>query len=795
MLFALHVVDYGVMGLYLAAVLAIGAYFRFEQRSSKDFFLAGRAMGWFPIGLSVMATQVSALSYTGIPGEAYYVGWKFLALPLAVWLILPIVVGAVLPLYRRLEIYSVYEYLELRFDAAVRWTGSGLFVVWRLLWLGGVLYAPCKVLATSAGLEIPLWLLLIVLGAVSTGYTYLGGIKAVIWTDVVQAVVMLGGLLLIVGAVWWSLPGGPAQVWQTATELDRGRFAQWTFDVADPWCVWGILPHFVLAMLSFCVADQITAQRFLTARDLRSARRSYVLNCISVSVMIPGLTYVGLCLLAFYQTHPQSMRPIWVANVDGITRRSVTDPATRTSPLIDPRTGRPQTLLGTGDILMDPTSGTPLLDWDEDRLDASTIEALIAQQRVLRPNTKEPFADAAGLVDADSGQLRIDRLAMRRGDEIVLHQRAQDELLPRFITGQLPMGVAGLVLAALLAASMSSVDSGLEFGLHADDRRLPSPPGLGPPVARGAPQQAAGGIGRSGRVVSEPPVGVGPGRCGDPVFPSGLVDRRPVRHHDRGGQHLRRSAAGRVPAGNLHAPHDGPGRLGVVVGGNRGDRLDDGLQHLRRLGLAVAVRDAFGESLDAGAERGGHAGDRVRAEFPAGPAEIERPVARAGRRLRETRTPRSNRRPALEAQRESRSAEPPAARLIALRKPRARQACGLSEDPTVQYACAGVPDGDSDWESTAMADTPPAYDVFLCHNSADKPVVRELRNALKERRIITWFDEDQLIPGRPWQEALEQAIRSIAAAAVCVGPSGFGPWQNQEMRAYIQQFVNRGAQR
>ena len=461
MLFALHVVDYGVLGLYLAAMVAVGAYFRREQRSSKDFFLAGRSMGWFPVGLSVMATLLSALSYTGVPGEAYYVGLKFLMSPLAVWLTLPIVVGAVLPLYRRLEIYSVYEYLEMRFDLATRLTGSALFVVWRLLWMGGVLYAPCKVLVIAAGLEIPMWVLLIVLGAVSTGYTYLGGIKAVIWTDVIQSIVMLGGLLLIVGVVWWSLPGGAGQVWQTTVELERNRLAEWSFSWSEAWCFWGILPHFALAMLSFYVADQITAQRFLTARDLKAARQSFVLNCVSVSIMIPALTYVGLCLLAFYQAHPQSMRPVWVTNVDGMTRRSVTIPETRTSPLIDPRTGQPQRSFGTGDVLLDPTSGTPLIDWDADRLDASTIDRLVAEQRVLRPNTKEPFPDSAGLVDADSGRLAIDKLAMRRGDEILLHQRAQDELLPRFITEQLPMGIAGLVLAALFAASMSSIDSGL----------------------------------------------------------------------------------------------------------------------------------------------------------------------------------------------------------------------------------------------------------------------------------------------------------------------------------------------
>ena len=92
-----------------------------------------------------------------------------------------------------------------------------------------------------------------------------------------------------------------------------------------------------------------------------------------------------------------------------------------------------------------------------------------------------------------------------------------------------------------------------------------------------------------------------------------------------------------------------------------------------------------------------------------------------------------------------------------------------------------------------QAASPPDYDVFLCHNSKDKPVVRQLRDELQRRQIRTWFDEDQLIPGRPWQEALEEAIQSIGAVAICLGPTESGPWQNREMRAYIQQFVKRDA--
>jgi hypothetical protein len=169
--------------------------------------------------------------------------------------------------------------------------------------------------------------------------------------------------------------------------------------------------------------------------------------------------------LAFYQDNPQHLRPMWVTNVDSVTRKSITDPATRDRPLLDPATGRPKRSLLTDKVEMDPASGQPLLDWNKDRLDATTIERLVAERRVLQPNSKEPLESVAGLIDdthnAGRHGLNIEQLAMRRGDEIILNVRAQDELMPRFITEQLPLGIAGLIMAALFAASMSSMDSGL----------------------------------------------------------------------------------------------------------------------------------------------------------------------------------------------------------------------------------------------------------------------------------------------------------------------------------------------
>src|SRR5687768_5122556 len=134
MLATLSLVDYGVIAIYMTAMLGLGFYFSGTQTSTSEFFLGSRSFSWFPLGMSLMATLISALTYTGLPGQSYYVGLKVLIMPLSVWLALPIIVFYVLPIYRGLGLYSVYEYLELRFDSKTRLIGSLLFVIWRLLW-------------------------------------------------------------------------------------------------------------------------------------------------------------------------------------------------------------------------------------------------------------------------------------------------------------------------------------------------------------------------------------------------------------------------------------------------------------------------------------------------------------------------------------------------------------------------------------------------------------------------------------------------------------------------------------
>jgi SSS family transporter len=431
--------DYAVLAFYLLGMLVVGAYFAKEQHTSKDFFLAGRSMGWFPVGLSIMATLLSALSYTGNPGESYKEGLKMLVTPLAVWMCFPVLAWLVMPLFYRLELYSIYEYLEHRFHLAVRVAGSAVFVVWRLLWLGGVLYAPCKVLALAMNLdERALTILMIVLGVVATAYTFLGGLKAVIWTDVIQSLVMFTGLVLMIGGVWYYVEG-PGVVWAINKELGRTSFLQDSTATSDGffgtrWNLWGIIPHMFFAHLSFYAADQITAQRFLTTPSVRVSQRSFLLNCVSHTLMTSGLIYVGMCLLAFYQSHPENIKPQWVAQL-------ALDSATQ-QPLVNPATQRPYV--------------TRTTDFDAE------LETLVAAGALLEPNSGKPFTSASELRDSETGTIDIDKLAKHnpKTGEILLTQGI-DDVMPRFFVRHLPMGLAGLILAALLAASMSSIDSGL----------------------------------------------------------------------------------------------------------------------------------------------------------------------------------------------------------------------------------------------------------------------------------------------------------------------------------------------
>ena len=292
--------DYAVLVAYLAGILAVGYRFRVRGGRDEDFFLAGRRMGWFPIGLSVMVTVFSAVNYVALPNEVFGYGlYVVVALPvflLAAWPITKVW----MPFFHSMRLTSAYEYLDRRFDGRVRSLASGIFILWRLFWMATALFASARILAALA--DVPGWAVILVGGLAATVYTFLGGMRAVMWTDVCQFFVLFGGIALGVACAVGD--AGVSEVVRIAHEGGRLRpFAP--FDPAflslDPrlrMTLWSGLIGVFVAFLSRYGADQVVMQRYFSARDLRTAQRGLWLNAAVSIVSLSLLAVLGLAVYA-----------------------------------------------------------------------------------------------------------------------------------------------------------------------------------------------------------------------------------------------------------------------------------------------------------------------------------------------------------------------------------------------------------------------------------------------------------------------------------------------------------------
>ncbi len=291
---------------FVAYILGISwfAYYLHGHGRTADVFLAGRAMGWFPIGLSVMITLFSAINFVAFPTEVMDHGLYVLAsLPVFVLVAVPIT-RIFIPFFHGMRLTSVYAYLEYRFDRRTRLLAGGLFILWRLFWMATALYASALLL--SAITDIPLWILILVAGGVAAFYTAIGGIRVVMWTDVVQFLILLGGI----GAALWpavrSQPEGWTGIWTQA--LAGGQLRP--FQPFDPeffsWrptvriTLWSGLIGTFVAFLTRYGADQMVVQRYFTARNLRAAVRGFWWNVLAALIALLLLALLGLAIAATF---------------------------------------------------------------------------------------------------------------------------------------------------------------------------------------------------------------------------------------------------------------------------------------------------------------------------------------------------------------------------------------------------------------------------------------------------------------------------------------------------------------
>lgn len=291
---------------YLAGMLLIGYYFADSEKSTNEYFLGGQNVPWWAAGLSVFATVLSSLTFMALPAKVYASDWTLLLWNLGGAYIAPIVVFYYLPFFRRLNVTSAYEYLERRFSLIVRLLASANFVLLQIGRMAIVLYLPAMALATIS--DINVFVCIVLMGLLCTVYVVMGGVEAVIWTDVVQSILLLGSVLLSIVIVISKLNGGVGELLDVALADDKLKAVHWTMDPRQP-ALWVVIFGSMLFNLMPYTADQAVVQRYLTTKDELTAARSIWTNAVLVLIASLLFFVLGTCLYVYYKQLPTQLDP------------------------------------------------------------------------------------------------------------------------------------------------------------------------------------------------------------------------------------------------------------------------------------------------------------------------------------------------------------------------------------------------------------------------------------------------------------------------------------------------------
>ncbi|KAG3279948.1 sodium/iodide cotransporter isoform X3 [Ictidomys tridecemlineatus] len=294
--------DYGVFALMLLVSTGIGLWVglaRGGQRSAEDFFTGGRSLTALPVGLSLAASFMSAVQVLGVPAEAYRYGLKFLWMCLGQMLNSLLTALLFMPVFYRLGLTSTYQYLELRFSRVVRLCGTVQYLVATVLYTGIVIYAPALILNQVTGLDI--WASLLSTGIICTFYTTVGGMKAVIWTDVFQVVVMLAGFWAIL-ARGTVLMGGPWRVLRIAQNHSRINLLDFDPDPRSRYTFWTFVVGGTLVWLSMYGVNQAQVQRYVACRTERQAKLALLINQLGLVLIVSSAAFCGMVMFVFYSS-------------------------------------------------------------------------------------------------------------------------------------------------------------------------------------------------------------------------------------------------------------------------------------------------------------------------------------------------------------------------------------------------------------------------------------------------------------------------------------------------------------
>ncbi|MDP0499948.1 MAG: sodium/solute symporter [Verrucomicrobiota bacterium JB022] len=305
--------DHIVVAIYLLGMIGMGLYFVRKEKDTKDYFRGGQSIPWWATGMSLFATAASAISLMAMPGKSYATDWTYFAISICSVICLPLSIYFLAPVVRKLNIATAFEYLELRFGVVARIVGSVIFIVNQVLArMGPIMLLPSIAMAAITGIEVTTWIL--VIGVVTTLYTFFGGLKAVIWTDTVQGLVMLvtvfGCLILIL----FKLDMPFDQMWTVLQENNKLHTFDWEWDTTYP-TIWMVFIGTIFITL-YGIGDQNYVQRVQATPTLKDAKKA-IATQMAVAVPINFLLFaLGTALYIFYRAHPEQLNP--VMKTDGV---------------------------------------------------------------------------------------------------------------------------------------------------------------------------------------------------------------------------------------------------------------------------------------------------------------------------------------------------------------------------------------------------------------------------------------------------------------------------------------------
>jgi len=417
-------IDWVILGCFLTYTIWDGTRGGKQAKTITDYFLANRSMPWWAMGLSVMATQASAITFIGTTGQAFTSDMRFIQIYLSMPFAMIILSITLIPFYHKLKNFSAYEVLEDRFGLKTRLLTSGLFLISRGLALGTIIAAPAYVLSLLLHISLPITIL--IMGLIATIYTMFGGISGVIRTDVKQMSIMFFGIFF---SLFWILNQLPESVSFSDTlylagSLDKLKTVDFSWDFSNKYTVWSGFIAGLFLMLSYFGTDQSQVQRYLTAKSQTDAQQSLLVSAFAKIPLQFIILFLGVLLYVFFIFNPMPLSFRAADNTSFQTEERVKE-------------------------FTDAESSYSEL-------------AKLRQENALKAVETRSKTDQAAFVAADKALQDLKKQEMNRRAE-VLQTDLNDTnyIFPYFIISYLPIGVIGIIISAIFAAALSSIDSEL----------------------------------------------------------------------------------------------------------------------------------------------------------------------------------------------------------------------------------------------------------------------------------------------------------------------------------------------